>query len=169
MMGHNGPAGLGSRAWDICGVDWESKAGDHGDPDLQVGAGRGARGESRREGGRECVHSCVQGGRHSVSASPRTHMPSPVMTQMCICVPPTLLPLHPTLPPLHPTLPPLQTALANLAACGRRVSLVTFGHMHHHLSSRGSLGLGECAVLLCRFAFVRLPALGLKLAPNYGN
>ncbi|KAG2431816.1 hypothetical protein HXX76_009310 [Chlamydomonas incerta] len=70
VMGHNGPAGLGSRAWDICGVDWESKAGDHGDPDLQ-------------------------------------------------------------------------TALANLAACGRRVALVTFGHMHHHLSTRGSLGLGH--------------------------
>ncbi|GLC33778.1 hypothetical protein PLESTB_000114800 [Pleodorina starrii] len=36
VMGHNGPAGLGSRAFDICGVDWESKAGDHGDPDLQA-------------------------------------------------------------------------------------------------------------------------------------
>ncbi|KAG2454443.1 hypothetical protein HYH02_001462 [Chlamydomonas schloesseri] len=70
FMGHNGPAGLGSRAWDICGVDWESKAGDHGDPDLQM-------------------------------------------------------------------------ALGNLAACGRRVALVTFGHMHHHLSARGSHGLGH--------------------------
>ncbi|GIL68674.1 hypothetical protein Vafri_21915, partial [Volvox africanus] len=60
VMGHNGPAGLGSRAFDVCGVDWEPSAGDHGDPDLQA-------------------------------------------------------------------------ALADLHRAGRRVSLVTFGHMHHRL------------------------------------
>ncbi|GLI59666.1 hypothetical protein VaNZ11_001605 [Volvox africanus] len=60
VVGHNGPAGLGSRAFDICGVDWEPRAGDHGDPDLQA-------------------------------------------------------------------------ALAALHRAGRRVSLVTFGHMHHRL------------------------------------
>ncbi|GIM12937.1 hypothetical protein Vretimale_16176 [Volvox reticuliferus] len=67
VMGHNGPAGLGSRAFDICGVDWEPKAGDHGDPDLQA-------------------------------------------------------------------------ALAALHRAGRRVSLVTFGHMHHRLYAANSRG-----------------------------
>lgn len=35
VMGHNGPAGLGAERHNICGVDWVSEAGDHGDPDLQ--------------------------------------------------------------------------------------------------------------------------------------
>jgi uncharacterized protein (TIGR04168 family) len=34
MVGHNGPAGLGTAAHDICGVDFRPAAGDHGDPDL---------------------------------------------------------------------------------------------------------------------------------------
>ncbi|KAL8497705.1 hypothetical protein ACS0TY_021146 [Phlomoides rotata] len=34
FLAHNGPAGLGSNANDICGRDWVSGAGDHGDPDL---------------------------------------------------------------------------------------------------------------------------------------
>lgn len=34
LMGHNGPAGLGAERHSICGVDWVSGAGDHGDPDL---------------------------------------------------------------------------------------------------------------------------------------
>eukprot|EP00882_Tetradesmus_deserticola_P021112 GHRQ01022846.1.p2 GENE.GHRQ01022846.1~~GHRQ01022846.1.p2 ORF type:complete len:133 (+),score=51.47 GHRQ01022846.1:607-1005(+) len=34
LMGHNGPAGLGSQRHNICGVDWVDEAGDHGDPDL---------------------------------------------------------------------------------------------------------------------------------------
>lgn len=36
LMGHNGPAGLGSERYNICGVDWGQEAGDHGDPDFQV-------------------------------------------------------------------------------------------------------------------------------------
>lgn len=45
FLGHNGPAGLGDRAEDICGRDWEPLGGDHGDPDFtaaieQVRAGR---------------------------------------------------------------------------------------------------------------------------------
>ncbi|KAG2485671.1 hypothetical protein HYH03_015643 [Edaphochlamys debaryana] len=67
VMGHNGPSGLGARAWDPCGVDWEPKAGDHGDPDLRA-------------------------------------------------------------------------ALDRLHAAGRRVPLVTFGHMHHNLHSGASKG-----------------------------
>ncbi|KXZ44973.1 hypothetical protein GPECTOR_60g751 [Gonium pectorale] len=70
VMGHNGPTGLGARPSDICGVDWEPSAGDHGDPDLQ-------------------------------------------------------------------------SALAALHRSGRRVALVTFGHMHHTLHpsvSRGPAG-----------------------------
>ncbi|EFJ49127.1 hypothetical protein VOLCADRAFT_32158, partial [Volvox carteri f. nagariensis] len=67
VVGHNGPAGLGSRHFDICGVDWESGAGDHGDPDLQA-------------------------------------------------------------------------ALATLHRAGRRVALVTFGHMHHTLHAANSKG-----------------------------
>jgi uncharacterized protein (TIGR04168 family) len=34
MVGHNGPAGLGTVAHSICGVDFRPEAGDHGDPDL---------------------------------------------------------------------------------------------------------------------------------------
>ncbi|MDY6781363.1 MAG: TIGR04168 family protein [Cyanobacteriota bacterium] len=34
FLGHNGPLGLGDRAEDICGKDWEPRGGDHGDPDL---------------------------------------------------------------------------------------------------------------------------------------
>lgn len=36
VMGHNGPAGLGSTRSSICGVDWTQEQGDHGDPDLQM-------------------------------------------------------------------------------------------------------------------------------------
>lgn len=36
LMGHNGPAGLGAEAHNICGVDWVREAGDHGDPDLDM-------------------------------------------------------------------------------------------------------------------------------------
>eukprot|EP00878_Enallax_costatus_P015707 GHUV01016458.1.p1 GENE.GHUV01016458.1~~GHUV01016458.1.p1 ORF type:complete len:279 (+),score=61.40 GHUV01016458.1:741-1577(+) len=36
LMGHNGPAGLGSERYNICGVDWVKEAGDHGDPDLEI-------------------------------------------------------------------------------------------------------------------------------------
>lgn len=38
LMGHNGPAGLGSKPDDLCGKDWNpigDAFGDHGDPDLQ--------------------------------------------------------------------------------------------------------------------------------------
>ncbi|KAL6549501.1 hypothetical protein OROHE_008618 [Orobanche hederae] len=34
FLAHNGPAGLGSNVDDICGMDWTSDGGDHGDPDL---------------------------------------------------------------------------------------------------------------------------------------
>ncbi|XP_015577474.1 uncharacterized protein LOC8282522 isoform X2 [Ricinus communis] len=34
FLGHNGPTGLGSNIDDICGKDWVSGGGDHGDPDL---------------------------------------------------------------------------------------------------------------------------------------
>lgn len=34
FLGHNGPAGLGSRPEDPCGKDWEPIGGDFGDPDL---------------------------------------------------------------------------------------------------------------------------------------
>jgi len=32
ILGHNGPAGLGSQRHAICGCDWLAEAGDHGDP-----------------------------------------------------------------------------------------------------------------------------------------
>lgn len=35
LIAHNGPAGLGEKRYDICGVDFRSDEGDHGDPDLQ--------------------------------------------------------------------------------------------------------------------------------------
>lgn len=35
VVGHKGPAGLGTRHFDPCGDDWEPKAGDNGDPDRQ--------------------------------------------------------------------------------------------------------------------------------------
>ena len=38
LMAHSGPTGLGAAHQDICGVDWLAAGGDHGDPDLQVGA-----------------------------------------------------------------------------------------------------------------------------------
>ncbi|XP_057785244.1 lysine--tRNA ligase-like isoform X2 [Salvia miltiorrhiza] len=34
FLAHNGPTGLGSNVDDICGMDWASEGGDHGDPDL---------------------------------------------------------------------------------------------------------------------------------------
>ncbi|KAK3010889.1 hypothetical protein RJ639_011614 [Escallonia herrerae] len=34
LLAHNGPTGLGSNIFDICGRDWVSGGGDHGDPDL---------------------------------------------------------------------------------------------------------------------------------------
>jgi uncharacterized protein (TIGR04168 family) len=34
FMGHNGPTGLGDRAEDPCGRDWQPLGGDHGDPDF---------------------------------------------------------------------------------------------------------------------------------------
>lgn len=34
FMGHNGPTGLGDRAEDPCGKDWQPIGGDYGDPDL---------------------------------------------------------------------------------------------------------------------------------------
>ncbi|XP_059635450.1 uncharacterized protein LOC132277626 isoform X2 [Cornus florida] len=34
FLAHNGPTGLGSSIDDICGKDWVSGGGDHGDPDL---------------------------------------------------------------------------------------------------------------------------------------
>jgi uncharacterized protein (TIGR04168 family) len=34
LMGHNGPAGLGTRPDDLCGKDWNPVGGDHGDRDL---------------------------------------------------------------------------------------------------------------------------------------
>ncbi|KAL5700168.1 hypothetical protein ACHQM5_025649 [Ranunculus cassubicifolius] len=34
FLAHNGPTGLGSNVDDICGKDWVSEGGDHGDPDL---------------------------------------------------------------------------------------------------------------------------------------
>ncbi|CAM8965945.1 unnamed protein product [Rhodiola kirilowii] len=34
LLAHNGPSGLGSKASDICGRDWVSGGGDHGDLDL---------------------------------------------------------------------------------------------------------------------------------------
>lgn len=34
FLGHNGPLGLGDRAEDICGRDWEPIGGDRGDPDF---------------------------------------------------------------------------------------------------------------------------------------
>eukprot|EP00798_Chlamydomonas_sp_ICE-L_P030602 gene30602-35614_t len=36
LMAHNGPTGLGSKRFNICGVDWTDKAGDHGDEDLEL-------------------------------------------------------------------------------------------------------------------------------------
>ncbi|CAD7700927.1 unnamed protein product [Ostreobium quekettii] len=42
VMGHNGPSGLGSRRWDICGIDWKQEEGDHGDPDLRAAIDRSA-------------------------------------------------------------------------------------------------------------------------------
>ncbi len=35
LMGHNGPAGLGTRPDDLCGKDWNPLGGDHGDRDLE--------------------------------------------------------------------------------------------------------------------------------------
>lgn len=35
LLAHNGPAGLGAKAFNPCGVDWRDGAGDHGDKDLQ--------------------------------------------------------------------------------------------------------------------------------------
>lgn len=35
FLGHNGPIGLGDRAEDPCGKDWQPLGGDFGDPDLQ--------------------------------------------------------------------------------------------------------------------------------------
>jgi uncharacterized protein (TIGR04168 family) len=34
FLGHNGPLGLGDRAYDPCGKDWHPIGGDYGDPDL---------------------------------------------------------------------------------------------------------------------------------------
>ena len=34
FLGHNGPTGLGDKAEDPCGRDWQPLGGDHGDPDL---------------------------------------------------------------------------------------------------------------------------------------
>lgn len=34
-VGHNGPYGLGAEKYDICGVDFTAKGGDHGDIDTQ--------------------------------------------------------------------------------------------------------------------------------------
>ncbi|XP_020576004.1 uncharacterized protein LOC110021733 [Phalaenopsis equestris] len=34
FLAHNGPSGLGSKMDDICGKDWVSEGGDHGDSDL---------------------------------------------------------------------------------------------------------------------------------------
>jgi uncharacterized protein (TIGR04168 family) len=34
FLGHNGPFGLGDRAQDPCGKDWQPLGGDFGDPDL---------------------------------------------------------------------------------------------------------------------------------------
>jgi hypothetical protein len=34
LLAHNGPEGLGSEPYSICGVDWKPEAGDWGDPDL---------------------------------------------------------------------------------------------------------------------------------------
>jgi uncharacterized protein (TIGR04168 family) len=34
FVGHNGPTGLGDKAEDPCGRDWQPLGGDHGDPDL---------------------------------------------------------------------------------------------------------------------------------------
>ena len=34
FIGHNGPTGLGSRAEDTCGKDWQPLGGDYGDPDF---------------------------------------------------------------------------------------------------------------------------------------
>ena len=34
FLGHNGPAGLGSQAHNICGRDWKRSDGDYGDPDF---------------------------------------------------------------------------------------------------------------------------------------
>ncbi len=36
FLGHNGPSGLGDRAEDICGRDWNPLGGDFGDPDLTL-------------------------------------------------------------------------------------------------------------------------------------
>ncbi|KAL2635725.1 hypothetical protein R1flu_007204 [Riccia fluitans] len=35
FLAHNGPTGLGSDPGDICGKDWTSSGGDHGDQDLE--------------------------------------------------------------------------------------------------------------------------------------
>lgn len=35
FLGHNGPLGLGDRAEDPCGKDWQPIGGDHGDPDFR--------------------------------------------------------------------------------------------------------------------------------------
>lgn len=34
FVGHNGPSGLGDKAEDPCGRDWQPLGGDHGDPDF---------------------------------------------------------------------------------------------------------------------------------------
>ncbi|WP_458789243.1 TIGR04168 family protein [Adonisia turfae] len=34
FLGHNGPAGFGSQAHNICGRDWKRSGGDYGDPDF---------------------------------------------------------------------------------------------------------------------------------------
>jgi uncharacterized protein (TIGR04168 family) len=34
LLAHNGPAGLGKSPYSICGVDWRTPAGDHGDMEL---------------------------------------------------------------------------------------------------------------------------------------
>jgi len=60
FLGHNGPVGLGDRAEDPCGKDWQPLGGDFGDPDLT-------------------------------------------------------------------------DAIAQVRAAGKRIPLVTFGHMHHNL------------------------------------
>jgi uncharacterized protein (TIGR04168 family) len=60
FLGHNGPMGLGDRAEDPCGKDWQPLGGDFGDPDLT-------------------------------------------------------------------------DAIAQVRAAGKRIPLVTFGHMHHNL------------------------------------
>lgn len=58
ILAHNGPTGLGSNLDDICGKDWVSGGGDHGDADLAQAL------SLIKENGKFCVPLVVFGHMH---------------------------------------------------------------------------------------------------------